>query len=457
MSVKYIDSVRGKAAIATRPVQKGEVVLTDVPLLAMRDFDSEATILVCETCYDPLGNTGDQLAHILDRAPTSAELALLLPASPSTAAPPSPTADFIRCECGTAAFCSAQCQKSAPHALLCPAALARESSASGENRTAALAAFKHHAAHTNDVFYLALAFYARVADDVTRFVSSASSSISSLTTMASSSSSSATYIPPAPALQSALAPFRYFAKRPWWDVLQPQPSDADYEPPHMFRAQLEAVLAESLELMRAVLLGNASATTTTTTTAMMIMEDILNTEFYGLVVGMLEMNVLGVEVASPLTSVMMDEECDGGGGRAGLAVLVRDAIVAAGLESGDGHNHADTGEKEREDADDDDEDEDDEDAESLPAMHADLALLLPLHSILNHSCEPNAVIGFAHGRATVTALRAIEEGEEMCADYVHGEIGAARRDALRKWGAEMVCEVGSCAVCDEEDVEEDEE
>ncbi|KAJ3144716.1 hypothetical protein HDU89_008088 [Geranomyces variabilis] len=440
VDIKYINAVRGKAVVTTREVGEGEVVFTDAPILAMRDFDSEATILICETCYTPLGTPATQLAHILDHTPTAAELALV-----SSDVEPPPTAttgdnddDFIHCECGTAAFCSAECQSGAPHRLLCPADTSRETSA------AALAAFKHHAAHTNDVFYLALVFYARVKADIKHALVASSSPSSSSSSSSSSSPSSPTTtidltIPQA--LRTALAPFRPIAKRPWWDVLQPLPTDEDYEPPESFRAQLEQVLQESLVLLRNVVIGK-SKTDTTAVAVRTMMDDILNTEFYALVVGMFEMNILGAEIESPLTERLDDNNSE-------LATLVRDALVSSSSSSttDDSHDHHH-----------DNDDSNDSDSENdPPPLQADLALLFPLHSVLNHSCTPNAVVGFSNGRATITAVGAIKAGAEVCADYAHGEQGGARREAIRKWGSEMVCPVGECVVCDAEVVDEDDE
>ncbi|KAJ3184587.1 SET and MYND domain-containing protein 5 [Geranomyces variabilis] len=442
VSVKYINALRGKTVVATRDVEGGQVMFTDAPILAMRDFDSESTILICETCYTPLGTAADQLAHILDRAPTAAELALL---SPSSDAAKPPSADFLRCECGTAAFCGPKCRSDAPHFLLCPAASTDD---------AALAAFKHHAAHTNDVFYLALVFYARVKADIIKHALTAAASSSSTTSTSTSPATStttasleSTYAIPHP-LRTALAPFRPIAKRPWWDVLQPLPTDDDYEPPAQFRAQLEEVLRESLALLRDVVLGSDNKKTDATVVEAM-MESILTTEFYALVVGMFEMNNLGAEIESP---ILAEEEFSSSCPE--LAALVRNALLSTNDES-DNHLH-------HHDDDDNDFSSDDGDDSSLsspptqPHLQADLALLLPLHSVLNHSCEPNAMVGFSHGRATITAVRGIKAGEEICADYVHGERGAARREAIRKWGAEMVCRVGECVVCDEE-VDDDDE
>ncbi|KAI8588386.1 hypothetical protein BDZ88DRAFT_421883 [Geranomyces variabilis] len=439
VGIKYINAVRGKAVVATRDVGEGEVVFTDAPILAMRDFDSEATILICETCYTPLGTPATQLAHILDRAPTAAELALVS----SDVEPPPPTTttgdadhDFIHCECGTAAFCSTECQSGAPHRLLCPADASRDTSA------AALAAFKHHAAHTNDVFYLALVFYARVKADIKHALVTSSSSSTSSPSPSSPTTTIHSTIPQA--LRTALAPFRLIAKRFWWDVLQPLPTDEDYEPPESFRAQLEQVLQESLVLLRNVVIGKSEEADTTAAAVRTMMDDILNTEFYALVVGMFEMNILGAEIESPLTDRLDDNN------NPELATLVRDALISSSTTTDDSHHDHDN---------DDNHDSNDSDSENdtPPPLQADLALLFPLHSVLNHSCTPNAVVGFSHGRATITAVRAIKAGAEVCADYVHGEQGGARREAIRKWGSEMVCPVGECVVCDAEDVDEDDE
>jgi len=44
----------------------------------------------------------------------------------------------------------------------------------------------------------------------------------------------------------------------------------------------------------------------------------------------------------------------------------------------------------------------------------------PLLSMANHSCVPNACIQFEGRRASVRALRRIEQGEEVTISYIGG-------------------------------------
>ena len=67
--------------------------------------------------------------------------------------------------------------------------------------------------------------------------------------------------------------------------------------------------------------------------------------------------------------------------------------------------------------------------------------------MLNHDCEPNAVVVFEKDAiATVAALRTIRKGDEICISYIDVEQSADERRAdLLDYG--FVC---SCRRCVEE-------
>ncbi|KAI8922561.1 hypothetical protein DFJ77DRAFT_28792 [Powellomyces hirtus] len=428
--VKYLDAHRGKCLCAKRDIKKGEVVLVDYPLVSMRDIQSEAIALVCGNCYIPLGTPVEQISHILDRPLTASERDQI-PCNKSNDEKEkkknsdTTNDDFVRCICGQEVYCSPACQQRAAsnhHALLCPTQSADPN---------ALAAFTHHAMHTNEVFVLALRLYAHLALRVLPPLP---------TPPQSSSSSSSSSTPNRPSmtpttLKEALRPFRLCAKEHWWTVLQPDPTDSDYEDPENFKQQLYTVLEESLTLIKAVLGPRA----------VNALAPILTPEFYSLIIGIFERNNLGVDVTNPLEPTLRDME------GSALAAHVWDAVKKIADEDEDEaedeeepHDHENDHEHDHID---EEVDEDDFGPHHpFHHLHPEVTLLLPLHSTVNHSCTPNATIAYVEGKTTVIAMDDISAEEPITTDYVAGEDASDRRPALRKWGPGMCSP--PCTVCD---------
>ncbi|KAJ3014515.1 hypothetical protein HKX48_005110 [Thoreauomyces humboldtii] len=409
--VCYLDERRGKALVADRDVEEGEVLLVDVPLLSMRDFQSEELILLCDNCYAPIGSAADQARHILRRDLTTPEEALFEKTRKDEGSVGIRLKDAIPCpECTKTLYCSPRCLQRGRDTHLHASPLLDE--------------LLSHASQTNEVFLLVLRFYALI------------------------SSPALSSVP----LRTALRPFRRVAKTAWWHVLQPRESDPDHVPPHEFEASLRVVIEDALGIVRSVL-GEERRER---------IEDILNADFYAQVVGMFEMNNLGVDVAGPIVKALegaMEDEEEGDEDDEAKKVVdeiwKRVTSFEEDDESSDGdheheHEHGHDHEHDEEDqpyegVDEKEEDEDVQDERPTHLLHADITLLLPLHSTINHSCNPNATIEYRDNRTTVIATRSIKAGEPVTTDYVQDDEPEERLDNLRKWGADM-CD-GSCGVC----------
>ncbi|GLC67842.1 hypothetical protein PLESTF_000613200 [Pleodorina starrii] len=303
----------------------------------------------------------------------------------------------------------------------------------------ALAAFWDHARETNEIFLLAAQVVAATLLRAAKLVATSSASAASeaapsqqqqqqqqedgaTSTAAGPSSSSASASLPGPsgpsgaggahagacrsALLAAWRPYKYGWKRCWWESVA-VPDDVEDE--GEFRAQLRSLASDSLELLSAAITDPRFG------------PDLLQLEVYGSIVGMFELNNMGLSVASPVEDFFlavdeMDEldEQEGGAADNKLAVTKVTQPLLDAL-----------------------------DAEYATPCEA--TAFLALQSCINHSCDPNCTAACDTGNRTVTVLaqRDIHAGEEITLSYIDVSLPYKDRQAdLRDYG--FVCRCQRC-------------
>ncbi|KAG2444943.1 hypothetical protein HXX76_001679 [Chlamydomonas incerta] len=271
----------------------------------------------------------------------------------------------------------------------------------------ALAAFVEHAKDTNEIFILAAQVLASTLIRAARALESgeaeaavAAGSSAAAGPSTSSSSQQPQQQPSAAACRAALQagwrPYVYGWKRVWWEAVA-VPEDVDSE--EEFREQLRALAADSLELLTAALHDSRFG------------PDLLTLEVFGSVVGLFELNNLGLSVGSPVEDFFLavDEE-EEGPDKAAMCKLTGPLLDALDAEY---------------------------------ATPCEATAFLALQSCINHSCDPNCTAACDSGdrTATVLAQRDIAAGDEVTLAYIDVSLPYKRRQAeLRDYGFVCKCE-----------------
>lgn len=404
---------RGRGVFAESDIEEGDVIFTEMPLVAMQHVENAARVRVCDVCFRHVGSLHAQLRLLLGSdAGVADELvpAALPCAEDGFRACPEPHP--CRHACGTL-YCGAACEAAGwdvGHALLCPAAPAGaepgggagDSAGAGSGSSAAaagpappraelLARFRDHALGSNEIFLLAAK---------------------------ASAHACARYVRARGDWEAAWEPFAQFEQPLWWEAVA-FPADSPAEDEASFRAQMREVAAESWRLLRAALLGagaHGGGGAVELARAPLLSD---GGALYARLVGMFERNNCSVLVASPVEDwfLHIDALPDGSAEKGGAEAVSAPLLDALG------------------------------EAYATPAEGTGL---FARQAMLNHACEPN--VSFVKrdddvdGRVVLSAARAIRRGEELVHSYIdEGQPLPQRADALRDYG--FVCE---CALCTRE-------
>ncbi|KXZ55285.1 hypothetical protein GPECTOR_3g421 [Gonium pectorale] len=266
----------------------------------------------------------------------------------------------------------------------------------------ALAAFVDHAAATNEIFLLAAKVVAATMLAAARALAAAapgSEAAGADDAGAAASGSGSAGGAARSALLAAWRPFQHGWKKCWWDAVA-VPEDVEDE--EEFRGQLRSLASDSLELLAAALRDPRFG------------PEVLQLEVYGSIVGMFELNNLGLGVSTPVEDyfLALDEMGEGPEREAAMAVTqpLLDAL----------------------------------DAEY--ATGAEATAFMALQSCINHSCDPNCTAACEGPDATVSvvAQRPIAAGTEITLSYIDVSLPyKARQAELADYG--FVCRCERCA------------
>ncbi|GIL65835.1 hypothetical protein Vafri_19475 [Volvox africanus] len=261
----------------------------------------------------------------------------------------------------------------------------------------ALMSFWDHARETNEVFLLAAQVVAATLLKAARLV------------QVNEQSGGATPGPPSraagassdvyqSALLAAWQPFMYGWKRCWWEAVA-VPDDVDDE--EEFRAQLKSLASDSLELFSAAIKDPRFG------------PDLLQLEVYGSIVGMFELNNMGLVVSSPVEDYFLEvDEMEEGPEKREVTKVTQPLLDALDAEY---------------------------------ATPCEATAFLALQSCINHSCDPNCTAACDTGDRTVIVLaqRDIPAGEEITVSYIDLSLPYKERQAdLRDYG--FVCRCARC-------------
>lgn len=199
------------------------------------------------------------------------------------------------------------------------------------------------------------------------------------------------------ALQAAWQPYLYGWKRPWWEAVA-VPDDVEDE--DEFRGQLRSLASDSLELLSAAIRHPELA------------PHLLQLQVYGSIVGMFELNNLGVSVPTPVEDYFLAVDELQGQQREQVMQVTQPLLDALDAEY---------------------------------ATPCEATAFLALQSCVNHSCNPNAAATCDQGDNTVAivARRDIRAGEEVTLSYIDEGLPYKQRQAeLRDYG--FVCRCDTC-------------
>eukprot|EP01116_Phalansterium_solitarium_P017692 TRINITY_DN4422_c0_g1_i1.p1 TRINITY_DN4422_c0_g1~~TRINITY_DN4422_c0_g1_i1.p1 ORF type:complete len:437 (-),score=140.73 TRINITY_DN4422_c0_g1_i1:114-1385(-) len=395
LEIKFIDSAKGRGVFAKRNFKEGDLVFSEPPLVAVQSSEIKNEVESCASCMRFVGSLEDQLR----RAAPEAEVAELPDkdrCAVDTTVFPLPQA--VRCTNGCAeVYCGAECRENAferYHRLLCPGKEAK--------RFKRLRQFECHAVEHNDDFRAAAVMLAAAICQAQKLRRERPE------------------LDREAIVRQARLPFERFVSTPWWKLV-PVAEDFDGSAAD-WQEHLYHTVDESLALLRHVI-GKEQP----------FADDFLSVELYGHAIGALEMNCLAVVVLPPLQvyfHALADLDAD-----------MYNSLMAV-ISPDDEHSHEPAsggGES------DDDDDEDDDDFE-FPAVSG--TGLYCLHSLLNHSCEPN-VHAFKdykdrNNNAVIVALRDIACGEELTISYIDEDASPEERSQMLELPYMFRC---SCSKC----------
>ncbi|KAL5730979.1 Histone-lysine N-methyltransferase atxr2 [Ranunculus cassubicifolius] len=298
-------------------------------------------------------------------------------------------------QCEEAYYCSKLCAEAdwaEFHSLLCPG------DRSGPECREALLKFIEHANGTNDVFYLAAK---AISSTILRYRKIKKARFQGQEKNKELIGSANTFS----ILSEAWKPISMGYKKRWWDCVA-LPGDVDDEA--SFRGQMRDLAFESLQLLKEAIFDEECA-------------PLFSLEIYGHIIGMFELNNLDLVVASPVEDYFLYIEDLQEEQKEHAEKATRPYLDALGDEY---------------------------------SICCDGSAFFPLHSCLNHSCDPNAK-AFKRdedrdGQAIISAIRPIQKGEEITISYIDEDLPWKERQALlADYGFKC-----KCSKCLEEEGEE---
>lgn len=363
----YIGITKGKGLFATKALNQGHEIFNERPYVALQHSCNKEFIKGCESCFRVTGTTREQMEELL-QAGDDAEL-FNYPDS----VPKHSSTRVSRCECG-AVYCCHECKTQAfdeYHRLICP----------GKNQTdSVLALFLNHCYGTNEIFHLAAIAIAKI---MSNFLNSND-------------------------LMQATKPVDMFCKLPWWDVVSEAPEDQNVEE---YRAIFRELLADTVLLFREAMIEQLERLfdQETATQVLKDCDELLSIEFFGKIVGMFELNNIGMQIPHPLND-LINEKNDLGP----FVQQIKEIFIS-----------------------------DDENCDQIFPI-IDGTALFRLICTMNHSCDPNCTVVYRpDGQATVVALRDIAQDEEICISYIDiDQDFQTRQEELQEY--QFTCECLRC-------------
>ncbi|EIE20780.1 SET domain-containing protein [Coccomyxa subellipsoidea C-169] len=412
LEVRLASKIKGKGVFARKAIAEDNVIFEEPALVGAQHTANRADALVCSRCFTFIGSIGMQIAHrllsmrseglglhpsfaCLCSATLSMDLSCLwsgvaeLPHSDRY-----PLPKLVTClgGCTDTVYCSEECAAAnwaAHHRLLCSGPRSQPSRISAD----AIRRFKEHADETNDAFHIAAQVVAGTLLRAEELLSNG------FAPEAAGSSSERNWA----ALQRAWRPYAAAWKAHWWECVAIPDDVTDAA---CFRSDLHELAGDSLELLKEFLYDERFPA-------------LFHLDVYGSIMGIFELNNLGIYVASPVEDYF--ELCHAEDG--GLSeeeqklthLITRPLLDSLGESYGAGCEGS--------------------------AFYA-------LQSCCNHSCAPNAhAFKRAHidtdGSATILARKPIAPGEEVCLSYIDEDAPYHdRRAALADYG--FTCECDKC-------------
>ncbi|CAN6457989.1 unnamed protein product [Victoria cruziana] len=284
-------------------------------------------------------------------------------------------------------YCSKSCAEAdweSCHSLLC---LGKES---GGTCGEALARFYEHATETNDVFLLAAKV---ISSTIVKYQKLKTATLEHQKKKMKSETNGTDFT----FLLEAWKPFSMGYKQRWWDCVA-LPDDVERSEETSFRMQMKDLAFKSLQFLKAAVFTEECA-------------PLFSLEIYGHIIGMFELNNLGLVVASPVEDYF---------------IYISD-LPPFEMEEAEKFTRP-----------------------LLDTLGDDYAIscegtaFFPIHSCMNHSCCPNTK-AFKRdedkdGQATIIAVRPISRGEEVTISYIDEDLPYEDRQAsLADYGFQCKC------------------
>eukprot|EP00884_Botryococcus_braunii_P013348 jgi/Botrbrau1/22013/Bobra.0024s0027.3 len=288
---------KGKGLYASQDFNVGDVVISEEPVVANQHVSNMPDAFVCCRCLQFLGPIEAQIAHVLqhnakgtvdDAYRTS--LAIGESTLPYSSRFPLPLPVSCQGSCNGAVYCNEACSSAdweSGHARLCPGS----NSPLSIHQREAMKAFTQHATDTNDIFFLVAKVIANVLSGAAREVDHICASFEGGQEPVSQEVLDR-------ALQKAWLPYHVGCKVLWWEGVA---IPSDVEDAASFRQELQDLAAESLQLLTEAIYDSR-------------FPGLFTLEVYGSLIGMFELNNIGMMGNSPIEDyfmfVHMDQDDD---------------------------------------------------------------------------------------------------------------------------------------------------
>eukprot|EP01112_Ceratiomyxa_fruticulosa_P017696 TRINITY_DN5568_c0_g2_i1.p1 TRINITY_DN5568_c0_g2~~TRINITY_DN5568_c0_g2_i1.p1 ORF type:complete len:415 (+),score=70.45 TRINITY_DN5568_c0_g2_i1:278-1522(+) len=399
--VKYISPQKGRGLFLATPrnIVKGEVIYTERPFVAVQHVRNRSEAWTCGYCFRFLGNLNDQTNKLCQH--------LKLPHPKNL--PPHPKFNFAPTQvfecfsmCGEC-YCSEACRTQAwnlHHQFLC---VGQITSASHP-----LFRFKTHSIESNELFLLAAQVLACM---ISRHIASnGKESLLEIRTLLLNS----------------------FVHRPIWEVLGPECG--------LTLDELKNMVIQSLELLQQTFQAIFPNT--------VYFQDLLNPDFYSILLGMLELNDNAIGFDSPLEFYLREiEPISPAEKKQAEEILTPIIQKLEDIQNEDDEEWEDVDDNEELGDEGEDEDEEIETPDKVIPRIPNFEGFgsFPTTAMMNHSCVPNCIVNFnGDFNAVITALRDIQPGEELLHSYIEeSDPIKRRREELKVYG--FVCDCIKCS------------
>eukprot|EP01117_Protostelium_nocturnum_P017316 TRINITY_DN7035_c0_g1_i1.p1 TRINITY_DN7035_c0_g1~~TRINITY_DN7035_c0_g1_i1.p1 ORF type:complete len:452 (+),score=131.05 TRINITY_DN7035_c0_g1_i1:106-1461(+) len=418
--IKEISNVKGKGMFCTSPIEGEKIIVRETPLVSLQHAENRPSAWACGNCLCFLGSIESQfnrhqqvLIQMGNAAKNESGNASFLPNSSNS------SVQTFDCGLGCGeSYCSDACRAEAfqkHHRFLCVGAL--------QTQHHPLFYFKQHALQNHELFLLGAQ---AICVMIGRWEANGGN------------------------FEDAILPFATFPKRFWWDV-----ATIDSGIPVK---ELKAMAETSLTFLKETLLPqlqghplyikqkgemHANGKGGEPTISML-----LTTEFYGLLMGLFELNDQSIEIKSPLQEFLSQLPSSPEPQRSQIWASL-EPTVAKIMEMQDEMDAED--EDEHEDHSCDDGKEEMEQVEKnlferameqtyvFPPMQG--LGLFPITATMNHSCLPNTIVKFQNNYvAHLHSLRNITVGEEMTHSYIEdADPFEDRQEGLAAYGFQCDC------------------